>query len=108
MVTHQNARIPYFLKVLLYITLLLQKTYITTCFHEPEIQRGFNFYEERQKAKLTFSICFAASCCRGSMRLEQWSGESGPVGLLLQEPHSASPQQAAIASRCACEHCVSY
>lgn len=47
-------------------------TSVPVFIHWKKSQEDFQFYEKRGKANITFSICFAASCCRGSVPTKQW------------------------------------
>lgn len=66
-------------------------------------KENFCFYEERQKAKIAFSVCFAMSLHGGNARPEHW-GKSGPTELLPQEIHSTSQYPVARALNYVCEH----
>lgn len=62
--------------------LLLQKTYIHSCFNVPkETQRGFFNFMEIQKVKIAFGICFAVAV----IETVPTSGEHDTASLLPRE-----------------------
>lgn len=68
-------------------------------FANKEIWEDFSFYDKRWKAKIGFSVSFAAAvtkavCTSGS--------KNGPTKLLPQELHSALQQEATGALKCRC------
>lgn len=60
-------------------------TLVPVFANRKQSEGGFHFYEKRQKLKVVFSICFAASCYRGwaHPRQREWPHESPSLGMTL-------------------------
>ena len=99
----QNVyRYPLLFKSSLYTTLLLVKTYISSCFCQlKKIQGEFSFLPKKVRSENRIQCLFCSSCYKGSGAL---SSESGPMKLLPWEPHSASQYQVARALGHVCKH----
>lgn len=96
-------RYPPCFESLCYAILLLWKTYICfyVCVSQKKSKEKFCFYEKRQKAKITFNVCFPVSHYRGS-RAPQTSRVVPP--LLPWKLRSTSQNQATKALKFVCEH----
>lgn len=60
-------------------------TLVPVFANRKQSEGGFHFYEKRQKLKIVFSICFAASRYRGWAHPKQreWPHESPSLGMTL-------------------------
>lgn len=60
-------------------------TLIPVFANRKKSEEGFHFYEKRWKAKIAFSVCFAATCYRDSAHLKwgEWHHQAPSPGTIL-------------------------